>query len=48
MEIFLFYKMGKKQGNKKRVGQFDMFPWKYFSSTKWERSKEIKRESWSI
>jgi hypothetical protein len=21
-----------------------MFPWKYFFSTKWERSKEIKRE----
>jgi hypothetical protein len=22
-----------------------MFPWKYFFSTKWDRSKEIKRES---
>jgi len=24
--------------------QYHMFPWKYFFSTKWERSKEIKRE----
>jgi hypothetical protein len=24
--------------------QFYMFPWKYFFSMKWERSKEIKRE----
>jgi hypothetical protein len=50
MEISLFYEIGKKQGNKKRIvcirflPNVPMFPWKYLFSMKLERSEAIKRE----